>query len=152
MPDKIDWMAVSRFGKDIGAVGFIGNSAVAVIAFFEDADADKSGAVSITERVAFMLSPLSMKGGAVTEVAMQGLGEPAIVERDPDYRQFAHSFLANFASGLMLSGIYATYFSMPVSLIGSAVATRVASGMVKQFFVRKGFEVAVRNAMLSPFR
>jgi phosphate/sulfate permease len=143
---------VSRFGKDIGAVGFIGNSAVAVIAFFEDADADKSGAVSVTERVVFMLSPLSMKGRAVTEVARQGLSEPDIVERDPDYRQFAHSLLANFASGLMLSGIYATYFATPVSLLGSAVATRVTTGMVKQFFVRKGFEVAVKNAMLSPFR
>jgi hypothetical protein len=152
MADQLEWIRVDRFGKAIGAVGFLGNSAVAVVAFYDDADADKDGSVSLKERVVFTVSPLALNGMAATEVAMQGMGDPSIVERDPEYRRFANGFFQNFTHGLMLSGVYTSYFTVPVRMIGSAIASQITTGMVKQFFVRKGFEAAVRSAMLAPFR
>ncbi|MEK7725184.1 MAG: hypothetical protein AAB336_12585, partial [Acidobacteriota bacterium] len=65
MADTIDWMVVERFGKQIGAIGFIGDSAVVVVAFYDDYDADKNGKVGWGEWTIGKLSPIGLKGNAL---------------------------------------------------------------------------------------
>ena len=69
MSDAIDWIAVEKF-KLIGAVGFIGDDAVAIAAFYEDTDANKDGKASWDEWVGSKLL-FDLRGTKVTEVAMQ---------------------------------------------------------------------------------
>lgn len=143
----MDWVLIKKWSdKPIGAVGFLNNEAVAVVAFFDDRDGNKDGKVSFGERVAAFLSPIKVEGSAVTEVAMQARVEMEVLSRDPGFGQMAANMFMNFARGLMLDGIYAVYFSRGVSMVGGGIAKQVTSGMVKEFVVKKGFETAVKEA------
>lgn len=146
MANTIDWIIVDRFGKQIGAVGFIGNQASVVVAFYDDYDADKSGKVSWGEWSIGKLSPLSLKGNAVVEVAMQARYDENIMMRDPSFQTLSANLFVNFAKGLIADGIYAAYFSQAVSAIATPIAGRMASNMVAQFAIRKGMESAVKAA------
>ncbi|GEM_PF-869007 len=144
---KIEWVTIKKWGPEpIGAIGFIGNDVVAVVAFFDDRDGDKDGDVSLFERVAFKLSPVSMKGGNVVEVAMQARVDMDVIMRDPSFNQVAMQMFVKFAHGLVMDGIYAAYFSRGVSMTGKGVAKMITSSMVKGFVIRKGFESAVKKA------
>jgi hypothetical protein len=146
----IEWVAVRKFGpRPIGAVGFIGPDAVAMIAFYDDADGNRDGRVGWGEWIASKISPISLKGRNVTEVAMQGRVEPDIILRDSSFPQLAARLFASFASGLVLQGYYQAYFARPVSLIGGGIARRITQGMVKEMVVRKGFETAVKRAFMT---
>ena len=147
----MDWILVSRFDKPIGAVGFIGNDAVAVAAFFDDKDANKDGDVSIGEWLVFKMSPFSMKGMNSAEVAMQARGNPMIMERDPSFRQMSAQIFVNFAQSMTIDALYKVYFARGVSAVGSGAAKLITSNMIKQMVIRKGFESAVKNAFRDTF-
>jgi len=144
---KIEWVTIKKWAPEpIGAIGFIDNDVVAVVAFFDDRDGDKDGDVSLFERAAFMLSPVSMKGGNVVEVAMQARVDMDVVMRDPSFDRMAMQMFVNFAQGLVMDGIYAAYFSRGVSMAGKGVAKMITGNMIKGFVIRKGFESAVKKA------
>ena len=146
---SIEWVAVKKFGpKPIGAVGFIGHDAVTIVAFFDDLDGNRDGKVGWGEWVVSKISPISIEGRNVAEVAMQGRVEPDIILRDDNFPQLAANIFLGFASGLVLQGYYAAYFARPVSLIGGGIAKRITSGMVKELVVRKGFETVVKKAFM----
>jgi hypothetical protein len=147
MADTMDWIAVEKFSKLIGAVGFIDNDAVAVAAFYDDADADKDGKVSTGEWIGSKIL-FNVHGMAVTEVAMQARVELDIVGRDPNFNAMALKMFVNFAQGLIAQGIYITYFSRGVSLAGSGLASTLTSSMIKQLVIRKGFESAVKKVFM----
>ncbi len=145
--NSMDWVLITKFGdKPIGAIGFMGNTAVSVVAFYDDRDGNKDGKVSWGEWGAAKLSPISLEGSAVTEVAMQARVEPDVILRDGDFPTMAANMFLNFAKGLVLDGIYAAYFSRGVSMAGGGIAKKVTSGMVKEFVIKKGFESAVKEA------
>ncbi|QQS11996.1 MAG: hypothetical protein IPK81_21110 [Rhodospirillales bacterium] len=147
MADDMDWIAVTSFRKTIGAVGFIGSKAVAIAAFFADADGNQDGTVSWGEWLASKAA-FDLTGKAVTEVAMQARYDLDIVGRDPSFNDLAISLFANFAQGLIAQGIYIAYFSQGVSLIGGGIAKTITASMIKQFVIRKGFEAVVKKAFL----
>lgn len=147
MANEMEWIPIVKFGKEpIGAVGFLGNDAVAVVAFYDDRDGNKDGKVSWGEAIAAALSPISVEGSAVTEVAMQARIETKILMRDPSFSQMAANMFANFARGLVLDGIYAVYFSRGVKMAGGGIARTITKNMVKEFVIKKGFEKAVKEA------
>jgi hypothetical protein len=49
LSDKVEWLAVERLNKLIGAVGFTGDKAVAISAFYDDADGNMDGVVTRNE-------------------------------------------------------------------------------------------------------
>lgn len=149
MADKIEWIAVRKFKPEpIGAIGFIGNNIVAVASFFDDADGNQDGTVSVGEWAASKLM-FNLSGMAVTEVAMQARVQMDIVTRDASIQQIAAGMFSSFAAGLIAQGIYTAYFARGVSMISGGVATRIGGGMVKQLVIRKGFEAAVKQAFLA---
>lgn len=147
MSKTVDWVLITKFRPDpIGAIGFIDNKAVAVIAFYDDRDGNKDGKISSGEWLASKLSPISIEDSAVTEVAMQARVEPDVILRDSSFPQKAANMFLNFARGLVIDGVYAAYFARGVKMAGGGVARHVTSGMVKEMVVQKGFEKAVREA------
>ncbi len=142
----IEWVLVPGLdGRAIGAIGFIGNRAAIVTAFFDDRDGNKDGEVSWGEWAVSKVSPISIEGMAVTEVAMAARYLPDVVLRDAGFAQEAAQMYLNFAVGLVQDGIYAVYFSRGVKAAAGAVASAVGGGMVREFVVRKGMESAVKE-------
>ena len=146
----IDWIVVKGHGdREIGAVGFIGNTASVVASFYEDADGDMDGKVSTTEWVVSKISPIGVGGIGVTRVAMAGRYQMNIMTRDAGFNQMAMNIFSSFATGLVADGVYAVYFSRGVSSVAKGIAGRAATGMVKQFAIKKGMEKAVKEAYKS---
>ncbi len=145
--DTIDWVLIKKWKPEpIGAIGFIGNDAVMVVAFFDDRDGNQDGKVTWGEKAAYFISPFSLEGMAITEVAMQARVEMDVVMRDPSFQRMASNMFLSFAEGLVKDGIYAVYFSRGVKMAGAGLAKTITTGMVKQFVVKKGFEAAVKAA------
>lgn len=143
----MDWVLITKFGSNpIGAIGFIGDDAVAIAAFYDDRDGNKDGKVSLLERFAAKISFAKLDGISLTEVAMQARVDPDVIERDPSFAQVATEIYLNFAKGLILDGIYTAYFARGVSMTGKGIAQLVTSSTVKGVVVRKGFESAVKDA------
>lgn len=142
---SIDWVIISRFDRPIGAIGFIGNQAAIVTAFYDDRDGNKDGEVSIGERVVSMISPISIEGSAVVEVAMAARTDMDIVMRDAGFAQEAAQMFVHFAAGLVADGVYAAYFSRGIKMASAAVAKQIGGGMVREFVIRKGMEKAVKE-------
>jgi hypothetical protein len=146
MSGSIEWVAVKKWKPEpIGAVGFIGDKAVAIAAFYEDEDANQDGKVDWVEWAAGK-ALFSLKGKVVAEVAMQARIEESVVMRDPSFQEIAGKIFVNFAAGLVKQGVYKVYFARGVSMTGSAAATIMTSNMVKQIAIRKGFEAAAKKA------
>ena len=149
MAGNIEWVAVKKWRPEpIGAVGFIGNDLVAIISFYADEDGNQDGKVSWTEWAASKVL-FDLSGKAVTEVAMQARVEPDILLRDQSIDQMSKNMFLSFASGLVVQGVYKVYFSRGVGMVGSAVAKKITSDMVKQLVIRKGFETAVKKAFMA---
>lgn len=146
---SVEWIVVKQNTKEIGAVGFVDGKALVVASFYDDFDGDRSGDVGVGEWVAGKISPISLKGKAITEVAMAAKYDMEILQRDAGFVQMANNLFANFARGLVLDGIYAVYFARGVKMSAGGVARLVASGTVKQFAVKKGFETTVKHAFNS---
>jgi hypothetical protein len=147
----IEWIGITKFGSNpIGAVGFIGDNIVTIIAFYDDDDGNKDGKVSAGERIAGWLMPT--KGLAVVEVAMQARVDPDIMLRDGSIQRIAMNLYLSFARGLIADGIYKAYFAPGIQMVGAQVAGLITSSMVKQFVIRKGFEAAVKEIVMAGLR
>ena len=143
----IDWVVVKGLGgREIGAVGFIGNKASIVESFYDDADGNMDGEVSWGEWIASKISPIGIGGMAVTRVAMAGRYQMDILTRDASFNTMAMNLYLNFANRLLADGVYAVYFSRGVGSVAKSIAGRAATGMVKQFVIRKGMQKAVKEA------
>ncbi len=146
MSGTIEWVAIKKWKPEpIGAIGFIGNNAVAIAAFYDDNDANQDGKVDWLEWAAGK-ALFNMSGKAVTEVAMQARVEESVILRDSSFGEVAAKIFVNFAAGLVEQAVYKVYFSRGVSMTGSALATMITSNMVKQIVIRKGFEAAAKKA------
>jgi hypothetical protein len=144
--NSIDWVVVPGIdGRPIGAIGFIDNKAAIVTAFFDDRDGNKDGEVSWGEWVVSKISPISIEGMAVTEVAMAARYMPDVVLRDAGFAQEAAQMYLSFAAGLVADGIYAAYFSRGVKAAAGAAASAIGGGAVREFVIRKGMETAVKQ-------
>ena len=151
---NIDWYIVTGLGnKKIGALGFINDNVAVITAFYDDRDGNEDGSVSWGEAVVAFLSPISLRGRAVTEVAMAARNDIDVVGRDPSFYQESARMFVNFASNLIKDGIYTVYFSRSISAVAGQIAGAVTGNVIKQFVIRKGFEGAVKqmydNAMKS---
>jgi hypothetical protein len=143
--DEIEWIVIEGLGnREIGAIGFIGNKAAVVVSFYDDLDGNMDGKVSWGEWLAGKISPLSLDNYAVTQVAMAARYDMRVLERDESFHQEAMRMFLEFAQQLVADGIYAAYFSRGVGAIAKPIAGRLTSNVVKQFFIRKGMEKAVK--------
>ena len=141
-----DWVTVQdRSGRDIGMVGFIAGDAVAIASLFDGRDADKDGRVSMVERVVWAVSPFSLDGAAIAEVAMQGRHNPLITDRDPSFFRMSANIFASFAGNMAVDAVWSVYFKRGVRAAGTGVATVISDNMVKQLVIRKGFERLARE-------
>lgn len=146
----LSWVVIKDFtNKEIGAIGFIGNKAAVVASFYADADGNMDGTVSTTELIVSKISPIGVGGIGVTRVAMAARHEMDVVLRDPNFNEMAMNIFSKFATGLVADGVYTVYFSRGVSSVAKGIAGRAATGMVKQFAIKKGMEKAVKEAYKS---
>lgn len=146
MNSDIDWVIIKGLGnREIGAIGFIGNKAAVIAAFYDDADGDQDGHVSAFEWLATKLSPIKVDGASVTEVAMAARLDMRVLQRDPSFYDVANEMFLNFARGLVVDGVYAVYFSRGIKMASGAVAARLSDSLIKNFVIRKGLEKAVHK-------
>lgn len=146
----IDWIIVKdATNKEIGAVGFIGDKATVITSFYEGADGNMDGKVSMGEWVASKVFPINVAGMGVARVAYAARQEADIQMRDSAFNQMSANILAKFAAGLVTDGVYSVYFSRGVAKIAKGIAGRVATKFVMQFAIRKGMEKAVKEAYKS---
>lgn len=147
MATGLDWILIYKFGKDpIGAVGFLGDDVAVIAAFYDDRDGDKDGKVGLGERIAGFVSPISLEGRAVAEVAMQAQYTTDVMLRSADIRTIANTLFLNFARTAVADGIYAVYFRPGVKMMGKGAAKMITGSAIKQIMVRKGFEAAAKKA------
>ncbi len=143
---KLEWVAVSSAynGKRIGAIGFVGDTAVVAVSFFDDADWNEDGKLSALEtmgpRIPLVGNLFFRRGRAITQVVLAARGEADVMLRDPSFGREAAKQFTDFATGLVFSGLYTVYFSRAVSTLAGGAARAVADGVVKQYIVRKGME------------
>lgn len=145
--DSMDWIIITDIAnREIGAIGFVENRAAVVASFYDDRDANKDGQVSWGEAAVSALSPVSLKGSAVTEVAMAARYDMRVLERDASFGEEAMRIYLHFAAGLVADGIYAAYFARGVKAAAGAVAGRITGNAIRQFAIRKGMGAAVKRA------
>ncbi len=143
----IDWVVITgNTNKEAGAIGFIGNTASVVVSFYDDADGDMDGEVSWGEWVASKISPIGLGGIGVSRVAMAARFNSDVVLRDPEFMDLAINLFSKFAFGMVADGLYTVYLSRSVSSVAKGIAGRAATGLVKQFVIKKGMEAAVKKA------
>jgi hypothetical protein len=147
--EEIDWYVVKVAGNRnaLGAIGFINDQVVTITSFYDDRDANKDGDVSIPERVAFFVSPFRLTGINVVEVAMAARFDMEVNERDPEFYSMAMNLWMNFAKGLVKDGMYAAWFGTSVNMGCGIVAKELATGLVKQWVIKKGMETVVKKAL-----
>ena len=144
---KMDWIVVRKFrDQPIGAVGFVGSRAAVIAAFYDDADGDDDGSVSLVERAVYTISPVNLRGRQVVAVAMAARLDTEILSRDAGFGAEAMQLYLNFARGLISDGLYAVYFARGIKGVSGQLAERVSSDLIKQFVIRKGMEKAVKAA------
>lgn len=149
----LDWVMIQSNTADtyIGAIGFLldesgDEKASVIVAFFDDYDANEDGKLSVGERVMKLASPISMSGRVATEVAMQARFNEEVLSRDPDFGSLAAKTLTNFASSMILDGVYASYLKFPVASTAKAIAGNITQQVIKGYLIRKGMEAAVKKA------
>jgi len=143
---QIEWVEVKRNSGDapIGAIGFIGNKAVAVITFYDHRDLNRDGKVTSGENL--LSSIFNLESSVLTEVAKQANAEPDIRMRDPTINLLAANLFTSFAKTLILEGVYTVYFARGVKILSAGIAKSVTSSAIQAFFIRKGFEASVKTA------
>jgi len=151
---KLDWIAVQDAfdkKKDIGAVGFVGNDIVTIVSFYDAADANRDGEVSWGEWLVSKNPIISTDGINITEVCQAAKYDMRILQRDASIIDMANKQFMEFATGLVMDGVYAVYFSRGVKMAGGAVAKTITKSMVKQMIIRKGFEKVAKEAYQASF-
>jgi len=147
--EGLDWYVVKLDGnsKPLGAIGFINDKVAVITSFYDDRDANRDGVISIPERVAFFVSPFRLAGISIVEVAMAARFDMDVNERDPEFYSMAVNLWVNFARGLVKDGMYAAWFGTSVNMGCGIVAKQLATGLVKQWIIKKGMELAVKKAL-----
>jgi hypothetical protein len=149
---EIEWVIVQSAyaSRDIGAIGFIGDTAVVAVSFFDDSDWNEDGKLSPIERVGKYIPIVGglffKKGRAVTQVVMAARGNPDVVLRDSTFNQEAAKQFLDFATSLVFTGIYIVYFSRAVKITAKGAAGAMTDSVVKQYVIRKGMEKMVKAA------
>jgi hypothetical protein len=141
----MEWRLVnhSRTRRPIGAIGFIGGKIAVVNTFYADKDWNHDGKVSYKEKIGSMFG---LGGKSAVEVLTQALSDPDLYMKDPNgLRQLHGNAVTQFATGMILEGIYITYMKMGVSQSCGAIAANLVKGNASQFFIRKGMERAVKE-------
>ena len=143
---ELDWITIRSAyrNKEIGAIGFYQDKAVVIVAFYADNDANQDGKVSKAEYIISMLSPIGLKGKAVTEVAMAARGDLDVYMKDPTFKDEAVKHFLDFATSAVFDGLYAVYFSRSVKQFSSLAAAGMTDNLVKQYVIRKGMEKTVK--------
>lgn len=150
--ETLDWIEVDDrlTKKKIGAVGFLGDEAAIVVAYYDDLDWDNDGKVSkvefVSSKAPIMKNLFFKSGRQLTSVYMQALGDPDITMRDTKFRSDAAQHFLDFSSGLIFEGIYLVYFSRGIKGLSSGIAKAATNSIVKQYVIRKGMEKAVKTA------
>jgi hypothetical protein len=146
--EDLDWYIVEGLGaRRIGALGFLGDEVVIITAFYDDRDGNRDGSVSIPERVVYFLSPLKTKGSAIVDVAMAARDDVEVSGRDPEFYQMANILFLRYARGLVTDGAYTAWMGVAIGMATGAVSKELATGMVKQFVIKKGMEAPVKAAL-----
>lgn len=143
---QVEWVEVRDGTQAIGAVGFIGNEAVIIASYFEGADANRDGHVSVSEWLVSKNPFFGLERYNLTLVAQTAKYQESILMRDANFVNWANQMYLNFASQLVRDGIYATYFRMPVARGAGALASMLTRSKVKEFLIKKGVEAAVEKA------
>jgi hypothetical protein len=148
--ETVDWVVVWHGSRKIGAVGFVGNEASVITAFYDDNDVDQNGKVTVLEWVKGWLPP-SRKGFALTQVAMEASRNEDIIGRDPTVRDWANKLFLNFSAHMVADAFCRVYLSPCVGGAVGPIAGRIAESMVVQYAIKKGAEAAVNKAVMSTF-
>jgi hypothetical protein len=144
----LEWYIVEGLaGRKIGALGFLGDEVVVITSFYDDRDGNRDGSVSIPERVVYFLSPLKTKGNAVVDVAMAARDDVEVSGRDPEFYQMANTLFLRFARGLVIDGVYTAWMGVSIGMAAGAISKELATGLVKQYVIKKGMEAPVRMAL-----
>lgn len=144
--DELDWVLIPGVGgQPIGAVGFVGDQAAVVVAFFDDIDGNKDGTVDWAEWLASKISPLHLNGSAVVEVAMAARLMAEVITRDGGFYQWAGETFTQFAGGLVIDAAYVAYFSLAVRALSGGVAGAIGGGLVREYVIRRGMEAAIHR-------
>ncbi|WP_375286772.1 hypothetical protein [Sphingomonas sp.] len=144
---QIDWKKVTGHGnRHIGAVGFIGNEAVAIVSYYDDRDGNLDGTVTWKEKLVSRIFPIRISGSNLARVAVQAAYDPDLTERDPSLNAQADQLFMGFARQTLVDGVYASYFARPVGMAASGLAAQATGSAIKQFLVKKGAEAAVKAA------
>lgn len=140
----IEWCPVRilRTRQVIGAVGFIDDRLAVVSTFYPDRDWDHDGRVDLLERFGTMFT---MRGMALADVLTRAIEDPDIMLRDTSIRELHGRAVVQFASGMILEGLYCTYLRLSVRQASSILASSLVNGAAARFFVRKGMEQAVKQ-------
>lgn len=144
---KMKWKTVrhSINKREIGAIGFVDNKLAVIVSFYADKDANYDGKVSLGERIGGSL--FSLDGRATVEVISNAYADPDIAMIDPEGIHAARGeSITRFASGMIIDGIYISYFKFGVSQFCGAVASSLVRGTATRFVVKKGMEGAVKRA------
>lgn len=142
----VDWIIIRGFDRrEIGAIGFLGNQAAVIATFFDSADADQDGEVSVFEEVVYRVSPVDLSKRNVVDVAMAARVNEDVLRRDASFGQAAMRLWINFAQGGVFDGVYAAYFARGIGAVAGPAARRLGAGKVKEFAIRKSMEGAVRE-------
>ena len=146
MDKELEWVTVTsnQNSNAIGAVGFDGGQAVVIATFLDDRDWNEDGVISLAERISAYMPIFGKKGRVLAYVATQASYDDQIAGRDPSFRQLQSSIFVNFATSLILDGIYQSYLSFAVSGAVKAAATQMVANPVLQFFLRKGMEASIK--------
>ena len=138
---KLDWIAVQDAfdkKKDIGAVGFVGNDIVTIVSFYDAADANRDGEVSWGEWLVSKNPIISTDGINITEVCQAAKYDMRILQRDASIIDMANKQFMEFATGLVMDGVYAVYFFLVVL---SVIWLAVTLSQIARVLDEKGDEV-----------
>lgn len=136
-------------GNPIGQIGFLGNKAVIIVAYYDDYDTDQDGKVGWGEWFASFADMGGMlKNDQVVRVAMTARLNPKVLKIDGGFYQKANNIYLSFAAGLLIGGAYEAYLSKAVGSAASAAGKRIiGDSLTRRFLVEKGAEQAVGEAL-----
>ena len=138
---KIRWELAWIGRKPVGAAAIVDKKVVAVVAFYDDADANRDGKVSTGE---WLVSGWGT--GELVTVANILATNPDLAEMDSEFFKNARQMFVRKAGGLVLEGIYAVYFSRGVGMGASSIAKVCTKNVIAQFALRKGTEKLAKEA------
>lgn len=159
MSDEISWMAVkSRSGdKVIGAIAFVGEEPAVILAYYDEADANKDGKVSFAERAASFLSPIGLGGTGVMEVLARGKDQAIAATANPNGSQMTSGRASNVSAMLgsqitqvgmqmAMDGFFKAYIGTGINVGVGKAGAALEWNMIKGFAVKKGMEAAAKKA------